>query len=224
VAIPYADLVGETMGLLQLDPDTAEDVGRFAIDQCLNASQRNLLNVLPLEWLDFTTKAEKFALVQNQIEYTLPNSFVRLVKFWISYTAEITDTFLGREAKYMREAHFMSLSDILRQPSVEYPQVSIIGGKFQVKPIPFQAQANGYRVLFVVEPPKIETGVSCLVPNNLRNALVFYTVHLSAGIDNFSPELSQRMLGLYAAEIGNIRENTLYARDAAEEEQKPQAR
>ena len=218
MAIPYAELVSETMGYLQLDPDTTQDVERFAVDQCLNASQRNLLNVLPLEWLDFTTKSQKFNLVLSQIEYALPDSFVRLVKFWVSYTAEITDLFLGREAKYMREAHFMSLSDIQRQPSVEYPLVSIIGNKFQIKPVPPQAQTNGYRVLFVVEPPKIQTGVDCLVPNNLRNALVFYAVHLSAGIENYSPELSQRMLQLYAAEIANVREHTLYARDAAEEE------
>jgi glucan phosphorylase len=225
VAIPYNDLVEEVAGYLQFDPAITADVERFAIDQCLNASQRNLLNVLPLEWLDFATKDQLLDLVISQIEYDLPAGFVRLVKCWLSYYAHITDIFVGREAKYKREADYLSMADVLRQPSIEYPQVSIIGGKFRVRPVPMQDQSEGFRVLYVAELPKIQTGVDCLVSNNLRNALVFYAVHLSAGIDNFSPELSQRMLQLYAAEIKNIRQNTLYTRDAAEEDElKTQAR
>ena len=207
MSIAYNDLVGDICGYLQI---RTTDIDKFEVGISLNRAQDHLLNVLKPRYLVNAVRTWKGNLLDGEPAYQWPINFIRFLKMWIDYENSITHTNIGREARLVGDTELLNTSNIDLLPSKEHPVVSMgMEGGFEIRPIPDADVNEAWRLRYVAKLPKIASDQPCLLRDNLRNLLTFYATSLSAGVENYSPEISQTFLGFYKEELEFLQPKSL---------------
>jgi len=199
--ITSAELLADVCGFLQI---RTEDRDRFQVYQSLTLAQIHLLNILEPRFLTACIETQTANLTANTASYTWDEEWhvARALGLWVNYAAAITDQSPGVEAAMVNDTAIFQRCNLDRLPTMEHPQYTLgIAGGFELRPIPTQNVTNGYRVRFVASPRPVTQSENAAVDYGLKPLLVYYATALSATVENYSPQIHQSMMALYAEEL-----------------------
>ena len=195
--IPYTELTEEVIGNLEID---SNDMDRYKVVENLNAAQLELLNTLPTKFISNIVKTTAVDLSINVVSYQWPNDFLRYLQLWLDFTAAITVDNRGREATTFIAGNY--LRPMMDIASTQFPFIDVeIEGGYEIRPKPSATMVHGGRMRYVYRPQAIATNQPSLLNYNLRNLLVYKGTQLSALIDEYRPDLSDRFGGFFDKEL-----------------------
>ena len=188
--ITGATLKAAVLARLELNND-ATTITRFLIYENINAAVRFILWTFPLPMIDNAIKTVKGNLVAATSAYQWPSDYVRMIKLWVDFTNQITQTNPGYEAVLsLDNALFVNSLD--QRPDPHHPRFDIVEGGFDVRPVPAGSLSNGFRLRYVYLLPTVSDSQQCLLRADLENAVVLRAVAFSAMIDGYRPDLADK--------------------------------
>ncbi|GAG17476.1 unnamed protein product, partial [marine sediment metagenome] len=184
MSMTLLDLSVEVAGHLQIDTG---DIGKFQVENCLNRAQLMLLNILPSNFLVNSIKTTKGNLAQDEGAIQHPTTMIRLIKLWVDYDNEITDTNTGYSVKILDDRLINQIANKYLIGSRSFPVAALNAtNAWEIRPIPDGDIVNGWRMKYVYRLPTITETQPSLLRENLRNILIYVTASFSAIVNNYS--------------------------------------
>lgn len=186
--ITGATLKAAVLARLELNNDSTT-ITRFLIYENINAAVRFILWTFPLQLIDNAIKTAKGNLVSGTSAYQWPSDFVRIIKLWVDFTNQITQTNPGYEALESPD-NILYANSLDQRPDSYHPRYDIVEGGFDLRPVPSGNLSNGFRLRYVYLLPTVSDSQQCLLRADLENAIVYRASALSALIDGYRPDLA----------------------------------
>lgn len=189
MSITYTELSTAVANNLEISTTDTERISRLNIDANLNIIQRELLNVLPKEYLGSAIKTIEGNLTFDVYTYAWPSDFVRFIRLLLDYDGSITTLNLGREAvEYNQEEHVLPMHELALNI---FPMVDVNDAAgFRIAPTPFFSITDGYQLKYVYQLPDISSGQDSLMHPRFKGLLVDGATARSAAQDNYRPDLA----------------------------------
>ncbi len=202
MSISYSELVTDVLKNLEMNSlvSNSSQISRFKVVENLNAAQRDILKMFPLETMDNAKKTVKGDLSAGVSSIQWPSDYMRLVKLWLDYGAEICNVNPGKEA-IPAQNQTLHPNSLDKRPTVQFPCYEIIEGGFEIRPVPTADQTNGFRLRYVYMLPDISSNQDSLLRTDLKDALVFRATEYCAIVDGYRMDLADKYGKLFLEQL-----------------------
>ena len=199
MSILSATLVNRVTKLLELNNDS-NTVDKFQIYENLNAAQNLIAQEFP-QWAVQNLYSTDFINLSNGTrDYSLASPKpLKILNIEVNYQRPLSSDYnKGHEARIFW-GHFSNpyKTNIYNKPTKISPVIYFHQNVLRLYPIPDKDVIDGILFNYIKEPVVISDTQDCELEGFLEEALVFKAVALSALVDDYNLQLSQKFDDLY---------------------------
>lgn len=210
MSITYDSIKENVMPSLDLDYTDTEVIAKYNLLKNANSAQRYIRSILhrylpklPINLSQNVLKTVTGKLLEDIAYYAWPSDYLRFMQLWVSYTAAITETNLGKPVTRMGQSQFV-VYNLDQAASTQNPKFDLVDGGWELRPMPTADQDDGYQLQYAYKMAEISASQPSLLSDNLENALYFKTIELTASLGMNRSDLVGLYSRLFSEEIQGL--------------------